>query len=1033
MAEQNGISRRALLGTSWKLGITSVVVGGFPAALSGCKKEEALPAVEPGPFSVWREVQAALRVSPDHSSGRAAQLVAANDLEGLHRFVRDEIRLISNRKDSFRYGYEAYVGTRAALRAGAGTAPEKAEILVELVRQTGREARVVNADNPAENETKDIFYRSYEQPFEPDFSKAKLKDWKRRLGHPANDPPPPTIEEQAGEIDGLVPELMRKLDDDTKAKIARPDLSYKGTGGLPVVEITEADGTRYYADPIRPNGEFKTWPEGTHASTFRKMGRGSQVRVTLSAVMSDDLDNHVELVQGQWSTHDLAGRQLRIGFKAAMDSVAMLGARIGDVRTFSPVLALQALDGEEIEPDRKFALGDAFTLEGDRITVSENGEILKNGEKLPDSTPSGFAGRVRSVSVEAVSSDFPDVRLKVMPRDENGMLVDGLTAGDFGITDQGAEAEVRLQNTSVAPHILFLADDSLSMPRVFRGKNATAMKALSDRVEAAAKAIHPDAKVSVFGTNSSLWNNLAKYAQGDYSLIVYATDGDVNDRANDDVLERLQNGPKTIMMDVEAKLQIRRERDPDNVMDAMARATGGEAVNATEDDLSGIEAVMQRYLDSGEADLPYLLTYRAPDQSAGEHTVKTKIGAASGQAVYTLPNVQRFGKKIAGIYVTVKTPHGSVTRPIAGYDGQSEKVSAEDFGAIHGAMFGSHLIAFEGAAPSISTLMDDVLKAKLSVEDLYKASQEHPDSADEMVSVLEEGVAYLPGELATFMARTMPGSGKDYCFSEQGLRTVYYSEHPIIGTDKFVRKLDIMPLSKTYTLAKDQDTAIKKSMLSSLRLANGETALFSTSTRSLLQGSELMKFDLQKAREEVSEEEWNEWYAFVKEARSRFPRGAVHFTAADYQSLASWSVDLETGEVYGLLSDGSGGGAQEERIKRQLKEIDEIISALNLLIMVVGWTGAIGGIAGASLGIVAAYGQRLARLYAAVSVTIILMDASGIAPAVQKVIAGMACEIAKAIGLAMFASVGKLASAAVDLLTIYENTGGENSPLSCPL
>ncbi len=1033
MAELNGISRRALLGSGWKLGVTGVVVGGLPAALSACQKQEPLPAVEPGPFSVWREVQAALRVSPDHTAGRAARLVAAGDLQALHRFVRDEIRLISNRKNSFRYGYETYTGTRAALRAGAGTAPEKAEIFAELVRKTGRKARVVNADNPDESETKGIFYRSYEQPFEPDFSRDKLKDWKRRLGQPEADPPPPTIEEQAGDIDSLAPELIGLLDDDTKARIGNADLSYKGTGGLPIVEITEEDGTRYYADPIRPNGEFKPWPDGHSSTTFRKLSGGSGVSITLSAVMNDDLDKHIDLVKGSWTSHDLAGRQVRIGFKSAMDSVAMLGARIGDVRTFSPVLALQALDGEVIEPDQKFQMGDAFTLEGDRITVTESGEILKNGEKLPSSEPSGFAGRVRSVTVEMVATDFPDVRLKVMPRDENGKLVDGLSAGDFLVTDQEQAAAVRLYNTSVAPHILFLADESLSMPKAFRGGKAPQMKALSERVEAIAKTIHPDAKVTVTGTNSSLWHNLARYAQGEYSLIVYATDGDVNGGPSKDILERLANGPKTIMMDVKSKLEKRRESNADNVMDAMARATGGEAVNVSEEDQSDIEALMTRYLEAGEADLPYLVSYRAPDQSAGKHIVTAKVGAASAQTDYTRPDVQRFGKKIAGIYLTVRMSGNSVTRLIAGFDGNGDAPTEEDYGAIHGAMFGSHLIAFEGAAPSISTLMDDVLKAKLSVENLYQASQDHADSADEMMSVLEEGVDYLPGELATFMARTLPGAGEGYCFSEQGLRTVYYSEHPVIGTDKFVRKLDIMPFSKTYTLAKDQNTAIEMAMLSSLRLANGETALFSKSTRSLLQGKQLTAFDLKTVRETGPEEMEPAWRSFQKEAKSRFPQGAIHFTASDYQTLASWSVDRETGEVYGLLSDGSGGGAEEERIMRQLKEIDEIIAALNLLIMVVGWTGAIGGIAGASLGIVAAYGQRLARLYAAVSVTLVLMDASGIAPAVQKVIAGMACEIAKAIGLACFAGVGRLAAAAVDLLTVYENTGGENSPLSCPL
>src|SRR5690606_42039171 len=80
------------------------------------RKAAALPTRRSSDlYDVWRQVQAALRTSPDHAFARAGVLVAAGDVGALHRFVRDEIRLVSSSATRLRLGDEVRWGARAAL------------------------------------------------------------------------------------------------------------------------------------------------------------------------------------------------------------------------------------------------------------------------------------------------------------------------------------------------------------------------------------------------------------------------------------------------------------------------------------------------------------------------------------------------------------------------------------------------------------------------------------------------------------------------------------------------------------------------------------------------------------------------------------------------------------------------------------------------------------------------------------------------------------------------------------------------------
>lgn len=307
-----------------------------------------------------------------------------------------------------------------------------------------------------------------------------------------------------------------------------------------------------------------------------------------------------------------------------------------------------------------------------------------------------------------------------------------------------------------------------------------------------------------------------------------------------------------------------------------------------------------------------------------------------------------------------------------------------------------------------------------------------------ILAVLEKGFHILPGELATLMMRAAPLSGDAFAFSEQGMRCVLYSAHAVINSDKIVERVDILPITNTHVISPDSEILIDKALDASLRLASAEAALFPVSTFSLLEGKALTSFRVALYEQnQVSGDQRSEWEAYRRALQDTFaPRGAAAFCVSDLSTRASWVLDRETLEVYALLPDGSGGGERVQHIERQLMELDRVVSMLNMLPLAAGAASLINPIGGVALSIVAAYGQNLARLYAAASMSIILMDASAILPALRLAIASMACNIVKSIALEAFAGAGKVAARAVNIFTAADNligTTGAASPFSCPV
>lgn len=148
---------------------------------------------------------------------------------------------------------------------------------------------------------------------------------------------------------------------------------------------------------------------------------------------------------------------------------------------------------------------------------------------------------------------------------------------------------------------------------------------------------------------------------------------------------------------------------------------------------------------------------------------------------------------------------------------------------------------------------------------------------------------------------------------------------------------------------------------------------------------------------------------------------------------ALWEVSLETGALRGVLADGSGGGSAEQRMERAIRDFDQIMAAYGLLFEGLGAVSpAVGGFA---LGVVAAYSQTLINLYAAVSITLINMDASNLDDEIRDAMRVLACNVVREAFLGgmggVAASQVRLFNSIDHLLTLFYYDARARAAMTC--
>ena len=892
-------------------------------ALTGCRPSAppppppAPPVVVASPFDAMRIFRDSVRRSPDHLAVVARDLVARKDVEGLHRFVRDQIRTLPDDDDGFSAPTRAMRwGTRGALRYGAGTPREKAELLAELYREAGFEASVATGRVALPDGDPLVLLRGPERPpFAPRFAPGEEAALTASL---SGVPPSPRVmpldpgDEAAAALAARLVALSGE-----SAGAARPPRSLRSIE-LPLVRVATPAGERL-ASPNLPGAELDRPRLIGKPSAAPAASPCPSVRIAIQMSRSSAPGDRVELVGAEWRADELAGRQVIVGFAPPVPAERLVSMRVGDVHVVVPVLALRGADVPATDLAAQTRTGRAITLGGEVVEVAPDGSVRIDGEAVAE--PEGSAellARVTSLEVRARSVTYPTVSLAVAARDAKGAVVDGLPASAFVVRD-GAPVVAMLTRNHPAPRVLLLLDGSRSLPAAFRDRGAVelsreiAERLLGDdptlrlRVRAVGESplaepwLADPAEVEASARRhlprtfeSRLWQTLSQArTAANPTVVVLITDGAATDAPSPEFLARIAAGPPAVVVGV--------GRADGKSLAALAASTGGEAVTASgpEDAVRAIQRLV-----AARAAAAHRLRYTAPAGATGERTVRVELAGrdVSATTTYTVPaEADRVAPDaLSGLYVSVQV----------GADRYARTLVEGSPGEVEAALLGTALLSFEGDAPTPSAWIDDVLTGMLAQEPLLRAVNSRDRKA--IVAELSRAPYGVPPEPFAFFPRLWrSGDGEVVTFS-QGLSAVLTTSRRRPDLPG-LRRVDVLPMLRVATVGAEAEARTLRTMERTARLALAEQARYETSTGALLAGKELAVVPAGRKVETVLRGADGAGIASLfRVADDPVWRARIRYVAQDGSTGAFWAVTPRNGTLIGVLPDGSGGGEVEE-------------------------------------------------------------------------------------------------------------------------
>ncbi|MCI0713420.1 MAG: VWA domain-containing protein [Chloroflexi bacterium] len=900
------------------------------------------PVAIEAPFGIWSTLREAIRLSPDHLSSRARLLIGDGDAAAIYTFVRDNIRVHPANTERTMDALEPLWGPRATLRGGAGTMRDKADVLADLLTQAGYTAEVVEATvNWSPDTVREMLLRPVEREFNPDIDSAVVDELVAQMqSEPIS--PPITPEEIAARADALTQALLAQFPpDDSMYAFIYPTLLT-----IPVVRL-EINGETRYANPFVADGEF-----GEHYASEKPDRRASspvprKIEMDLLVAYSTDPGEKITVVHGEWSLTDLLGRQIVARFLPTITFENMRGKTISDVTAFIPALILRGPDVTRDESDALSFFERAITLGGDMLEVDENEEVLVNGLPIQTATIANPAD-VASLQMTINEGGFPRISLSVSALDSSGQAVNGLQAGDFVLEEDGKQQGLVLtQNVARPPRVMFSFDTSDSLPEAFR---VGELVSFGTNLTGQLLARYPEALISFIavgasrptdwfsdtagiettlqelsGFESGLWGNIKTANESRPDVIVLITDGQATDELTPDLRSAAARSVPVIVMGVGEVEQP--------TIDQIAMLTGGVALTITQPD-EAVDAILS-FIDTQQT-LPVTLTYFAPYDGSPTRAVKLNLQDHQIAGTYDVPvDEERSAPTVVGVYLRMTQGSQSTTRTLGGYSSYQHRdpVTPEIIDEAHGALLGSAIISFEGPAPLLSPVLDDILTARLSLEPMANVLAE--GSALEIYDTFSEGVTpVLPDVIAMHLPIHAPDSAS-YTF-ETTPRIVMYQE--TLVPDGLVRRIDLLRLSRWATVAGDPQTAFAATAARTAQLAVIESARFQTSAFALLEGQDLLQIEPYSTYlgfEELPPENLYQWHMLIDPIGSDFRM----FAPRTGETHSFWLQDAGSGGLIAVLPDGSGGGGSKDTSQ----PFDRSLALLD-------YVDLIGGLMGASLG-----------------------------------------------------------------------------------
>lgn len=433
--------------------------GGGGGGGGGDKSDENLP------FSIWKEIRAGLRDSPDHLPGTAEDLVTEGNPEGIFAFVRDEIATqppAPFETTSSQFMTSVNGGPRATLRSGMGTPREKAELLATLLERAGYETDVLQYERAVkESQLRDLFFAAVTHEYNPGFDQEQLDEWLSRLE--VDDGTNGNSEDEGGGADGSEPAWIDPDGEESAALAERIRGALSGRSAeefdwsvpdrVPVVrfrpspdETTDDGETDSPTEEATPTETSTPTPTSTETTPMPAPDEGevryadlfhpdesfgslqspdavgpapetdvSRVIVTLEAAFSDAPTERRELVTAGYDATDLAGRQLLVDTLPGISPFDYPTVRHSDVNRFIPALTVQDPHAAGETLQSLSVHGDPFSVTGDRYTVDSQGNVRRNGTVVDEGEaettftlelPDGTERTVEPVERDASINDY---------------------------------------------------------------------------------------------------------------------------------------------------------------------------------------------------------------------------------------------------------------------------------------------------------------------------------------------------------------------------------------------------------------------------------------------------------------------------------------------------------------------------------------------------------------------------------------------------------------------------------------------------
>ncbi|MFO0685525.1 MAG: hypothetical protein U0234_25925 [Sandaracinus sp.] len=896
-------------------------------ALWGCAPSSA-PA--PSSSSATSQLREALRASPDHLGARADDVVASGDPAVIARFVRERIGVLAPLQDE-QPDVALRFGARGALRAGVGTLRDRAELLAQLVRRAGLEAEVVVATRGAWGEE---IYGRREAAFAPD--EAGLASAARTAGVAlpdafADDASGARIDDIVAQITAAIPGAMQS--------------ATRSTGPLPttvpIVEITDGDGTRSWAIALGSDDLVTSPPAGLAAAS---PASGHPVRVSVSVALAppagSSLDPQMvrEVVAADYGIDDVVGRSLTLTFPPPVAPDQVLGRDVTSFPIRMPVLTLQSLEPLAETVERTHGgypvslAGAVYAADADGMLVGPFGEIPP-----PLDTAARAAARARVATVRTVAhgAASPAIDLDVTALDVAGEVVEGLAAEDFVVTDEGAAVTPTLLANAppASVRVLVLYDASGSVAESWGSPAArTAFEQALARALAAAAGAHPfQAQVVALGSRpgptwvspeaGSLEASLAAITVS--SSDVWAAVGDVVPHSGaaaailvSDCVSSLESpelvpGWQAALAAAGVPIAVVPIGTPDALaVDTISTRSGGAEIHPT---APTVEADLESFVAGAvatRATAAYRLRYVAPETGPAMRTVQVSIGAPSGSATYERPSTgdRVVPSGVAGVYVSITVGGVTDTRRLGGvpltYRGEPARAATSgDLEAARSVLNGITDIAFEAPGATESQRLDDVAAAIESTAALRAAS----DDASSIVA------AAASARRATWLAAMLAEATDDGASTTPSAIAVRVLTHrpSVAGVES---RTDLPPaLSTVVGTSRDPARAFADALRASVGASVREEEWLASSAAEALRGRTLVL-----ATTSDGPVGWSDTTRFAFRPLLERYDGMLRLVPENGEVVAMWVVDPATGSATAVWTDQSGGGGANSHCRLEI-------------------------------------------------------------------------------------------------------------------